>query len=96
MSDPLAGSDTYDILAGTAEPIEVTLTRWSRLELHDLVQIPEWSSRVSKLLADAAREIERLKSVAGVVTGGPSFRTIKNSLTGGDPIAEPSSDQQMR
>lgn len=81
MSDPLAGSDTYDILGGI-EPAELPaiLARWGRLEQHELVQMPHWAAHVGRLLIEAGKEIERLRALVGAVSPGPSLAELRAVL----------------
>lgn len=76
--DPLAGSDTYDILGKPASvSLEARLRSWSILEQHDLLQIPDWSVEISKLLAATAREIEHLRAACGPISPGLSHYDIR-------------------
>jgi len=80
MTDPLAGTDTYDILGGL-KPAELPdlLERWGRMEQHELMQMPNWASMVGMLLREAGKEITYLRRVAGAVETRPDFAEIKRS-----------------
>ena len=76
-NDPLAGSDTYDILGGVQEDLVEQLTQYGRMEQAELLQVPGWAAKVARLLVDAAKEIARLRQVAGAVSDGPDLYYLK-------------------
>ena len=78
--DPLAGSDTYDILAGIQGDLVAHLERFGRMEQHELLQTTDWAAHVSRLLTEAAKEIVRLRMLAGVVSGGPNLSEFRNPM----------------
>lgn len=88
MSDPLAGSDTYDILAGIRDDLPVALARWGRMEQHDLLQTPDWASHVARLMAEAAKEIMRLRALVGAAKVDESFAELRATLPRCDPHPE--------
>lgn len=62
MTDALSSSDTYDILAGLrADRVELAreCRMYGRMEMGDVLQMPHWWSKVSRLLTEAAYEMEK-------------------------------------
>lgn len=78
MTDPLVGTDTYDILGGlNPQTLPEQLERWGRLDQHELMQMDGWAPMVTLLMRESAKEIVRLRGMAGAVTDGQSFADIR-------------------
>ena len=86
--DPLAGSDTYDILANIQGNLVEHLERFGRMEQQELVQTPQWAAHVSRLLTEAGKEIVRLRALVGAVSDGPNFSDFRSNLPKRDPHPE--------
>lgn len=96
--DPLAGSDTYDILAGLphkqgghVSKLVDDLRKWGSLKVgqlipEELARPNEWGPPLTKLLNDAADRIEYLEAHVGAVSqGSGDFRTIASNLPRNEP-----------
>jgi hypothetical protein len=57
------------------------LRRWAALRVGDPIPTNGWGEPLTALFNEAIAEIERLRSLAGAVTRGPSLADIKAKLT---------------
>lgn len=96
MTDPLAGSDTYELLGGQKPPGDPrTLVDRLRFPIYTVACVPASGGSENTSVLDAASavaamneaadEIERLRSLAGAASPGQSFADIRATLPQADP-----------